>query len=274
MDALNIASQCVALLVITILYPISISLKFLAYLLRPIISIARSPPVKVVSEHAEQSTPADPRLVLPTRSFVHVHNRLYLALYDTDQAEIMARHELKFNFLVVPVHQTGAGPVANRANETGGCGEETESFNPSSLIEIFKFDEMACTLERKNPTMKLVFCTGAGLASQVRVAFLIGCHMIMSLGVGFEETNLSFKLFHGMFERFSPADAGGVTVENCWRALTRAKCLNWVDFRKVHHTLYVLSSHRILPVSTTRAQPRPAHSTPRRAQRDFYIRAR
>lgn len=227
---LEIISQVTHIFVLMILGSVSTMLEALAFIFRPVFQIAGKSRVPVTASNKDQLKLNDavqnaPKVVLPGRSFIHVHNRLYLALYDAKQAEIMAQHELKQNFLVVPIASLKACPIH-------GIKEDSESFNPSSLIEIFKFDEMACTLERKNPQMKLVFCTGAGQSSQIRVAFLIGCHMIMSHGIGFEETHLAFKHFHVLFERFSPAD-GGVSVQSCWRALSRAKCLNWVDFRKV-----------------------------------------
>jgi hypothetical protein len=227
---LGVISQFMNIFVLLVYGSIAKLLEALNLIMQPMLKITRTSAVPANAAKGNRSelkrSESSSKLVIPGRSFANIHNRLYLALYEAKQAEIMAQHELKQNFLVVPL-------ASVKACEVKGAKEDSESFNPSSLIEIFKFDEMACTLERKNPTIKLVFCTGAGQPSQVRVAFLVGCHMIMSHGVDSEETHLAFKNFHGLFQRFSPADGGGVTVESCWHALYRAKSLNWIDFRKV-----------------------------------------
>ena len=56
---------------------------------------------------------------------------------------------------------------------------------------------------------------------------LIGCHLIISKGLGFEESFLAlkaFRPFHPLFEKhFS-------LLESLFRAVCCAKCLNWIDF--------------------------------------------
>jgi hypothetical protein len=51
--------------------------------------------------------------------------------------------------------------------------------------------------------------------------------MIMSHGLGFEETYLAFRPLHGFFKNTSYLE---IPVENTLRAFCCAKCLNWIDF--------------------------------------------
>ena len=137
---------------------------------------------------------------IPGNCFIRVNRRVYLALFDAERASVMALHQLKQNFLVVPLIPKTSRPA------TGGS---PTSFSLASLTEIFKFDVETRALYRQNPGRKLVFCTGADdpLVSslppfsprfssisafsrppqvQVRAALLLGCHCLMTLNMDYE----------------------------------------------------------------------------------------
>ncbi len=88
---------------------------------------------------------------VPANCFIRAHKRLYLALFDHERASVMALHQLKQNFLVVPL-------IPKTRPEADGT---SKGFSVGSLTEIFKFDSEARALARQNPGCKLVFCTGA-----------------------------------------------------------------------------------------------------------------
>ena len=161
---------------------------------------------------------------MPHRFSVLVHNRLYLALLGEKQAEIVARNILTLNYLVVPLSVSDVADIQST--------KDNETFEPPCLGDIFKFDEMASALERKHPRMKLVFHTGPNQTTQIGMAFLMGCHLIMSHGVGFEETFLTFRNFHSISELKANGSAD-ISITSCWRAFCCAKCLAWIEFNKV-----------------------------------------
>ena len=166
----------------------------------------------------------------PGNSFIRVHKRLYLALFEPELAAVMALHELKQNFLVV-----------HEASEA--CNDAAA--NPTSLITIYRYDQTARAAARQNPGCKLVFCAGAEPAQQARAAFLLGCHLIMSHELTSDRTYLAFQRFHDAFDAVplaAPAPdglssrgvgAGALGVPNCWAALATAKVLGWIDFGRV-----------------------------------------
>jgi hypothetical protein len=168
-----------------------------------------------------------PPASIPNPSFFHIHNRFYLALCSHEHAEVLAKHELSNRFLVVSLksHKNEESDTLLSSEDSEGC------FKPCSLSRIFKFDKMATSLERKSPSMRLVFCTGHDQTEQVSTALLLGCHMIMSHGCGFEETNLAFKYFHS--KAAVPSDSNNVSIQNCWRAVCQAKCRNWIDLESM-----------------------------------------
>lgn len=88
---------------------------------------------------------------IPANCFIRAHKRLYLALFDHERASVMALHQLKQNFLVVPL-------IPKTRPEADGT---SKGFSVGSLTEIFKFDSEARALARQNPGCKLVFCTGS-----------------------------------------------------------------------------------------------------------------
>ena len=86
---------------------------------------------------------------------------------------------------------------------------------------------MVAKLSNIHTSQKLVFCDGKDLQSQVQLAFLLGCHLIMTHGLGFEEAYLAFRPLSTLFERTSTDE---ISVEKSMRAFCCAKCLNWIDF--------------------------------------------
>ncbi len=101
------------------------------------------------------------------------------------------------------------------------------SFQPSSLSKIFHFNEMVAKLSNIHASQKLVFCAGQDIQSQVQLAFLLGCRLIMTHGLGFEEAYLAFRPLSSLLERTSTDE---ISVEKSMRAFCCAKCLNWIDF--------------------------------------------
>jgi hypothetical protein len=191
------------------------------------------------SAHTTHAPTSPPREVQPdvrisllhAPSFLLVHNRLYLALLGEKQAEIVSRNILTMNYLVVPLSVADVADISSSSSDKEIYANE-EVFEPPSLGNIFKFDEMASALERKHPRMKLVFQTGPVPSTQIKMAFLMGCHMIMTHGIGFEETNLAFRNFRSLFG-FESHESADITIASCWRAFCCAKSLAWIEFNKV-----------------------------------------
>ena len=83
----------------------------------------------------------------------------------------MAQHSLQDKYIIVPV-------VSSLRDDHGAI--QTEYFVPNSLVDIYKFDETANLVARRNADHKLVFSAGCNVNGQTNAIFLIGCHMIMS----------------------------------------------------------------------------------------------
>jgi hypothetical protein len=184
-------------------------------------------PKKVVSS-MPKTDPFSQAALCPGNSFIRVHKRLYLALFEEEQASVMAQQELKQNFLIVP-----------RTPESAEAAS-----NPTSLITIHRYDQIARTAARQNPGRKLVFCAGAEPTLQAKAAFLLGCHLIMGQELSADRTYLAFQRFHDAFDTVSLAapdstglsrgvGTGALSVPNCWTALATAKALGWIDFGRV-----------------------------------------
>jgi hypothetical protein len=139
---------------------------------------------------------------------VQAYDHLFLALYEETQAKRMAQHTLKSKFVVVPcVHFV----------ETNGC----EQFVPSPLQEIYRFDELANQASRQNAGLRLVFCAGLNPALQARVAFLLGCHMLISL-------EMDPGTVYAIFRKQGCIGEGLLAG---WWALLCAKTMGWINFQ-------------------------------------------
>jgi hypothetical protein len=155
-------------------------------------------------------------------SFVNVYKGFYLALYDKKQATQMAQHELQSKFIMVPF------TVTSKIVDSEGI----ETFSPSSLADIYKFDKLANEVTRKNADHKLVFCGSANHRVQIKAAFLLGCHLIMTHHLTYIECVEKFSDLQELFNMYAPSHLNHVSIANCWQALQCAKQLGWIDFRE------------------------------------------
>ena len=98
------------------------------------------------------------------------------------------------------------------------------------LSDIYRFDETVGRLfATSTPFIRLLVDIGTDPVVQIRNSFFLGCHLIMSHGLGFEEAFLSLRSLHELFDRFY--QESNISVEKSLRAFCCAKCLNWIDFR-------------------------------------------
>jgi hypothetical protein len=155
---------------------------------------------------------------------VRLHNELYIALCGMEMANVLVEKGLKSAMVIQFSPSMLAQGNAARDDEFV-C--KVKNFEPSGLSEIFRFNAMVANLSKLHPGLKLVFCAEQDVQSQVQLAFLIGCHMIMTHGLGFEEAYLAFRPLYKLFERTSSDE---MSVEKSMRAFCCAKCLNWIDY--------------------------------------------
>ncbi len=152
---------------------------------------------------------------------VRLHSELCIALCEAEQAKVLVESDLQSGMLI----QFRPSMQVKYAGDEGPFKDN--GFEPSSLSEIFRFNMMVAKMSKQHSTLKLVLCSGPDIQSQVQLAFLLGCHMIMTHGLGFEEAYLAFRPIYGLFE---PISSNTMSVEKSMRAFCCAKCLNWIDF--------------------------------------------
>ena len=158
----------------------------------------------------------------PDSVFIHHFNGIYLAFYEASDAEKMAQHKLFGKRTIIPL----LGRDLNAA---------APGFTPSSLAEIYRFDEMMRAVQRHNPTHSIVLCAGVDSKVQSKAVFLAGCHMIMTQGFSYVDTVNTLANTTNTLTSVA-ADNEGLTVPCCWMALHRAKSLGWIDFGDVFDT--------------------------------------
>ena len=154
---------------------------------------------------------------MPTySSCFHVHDRTYMFHFVGKHAERVAKQVLNKKYIIVSMEsKINNSPVAAEQN-----------YVPSSLIEIYKFDEMVKRLERRNAGHILIFSTGSSKEVQDRVVFLIGCTLIMSKTLGVSEVCRIFDRID-ILRQNNSNKKGAI---DCWNALYQAKRLAWLDF--------------------------------------------
>ena len=111
------------------------------------------------------------------------------------------------------------------------CFSKPENaITPFSLSELHRFDTVM--RESSMGASKLMVYGGRDPYFTAAVALLVACHLIISRGLGFEESFLAFStlkksLANPFSQHFNSPSFVGVL-----RAMCCAKCLNWVDFHK------------------------------------------
>ena len=153
------------------------------------------------------------------RSFFHVHGQVYFVRYVGRHAERMAQHVLNKKHIIISL------PLKFQI----AADTDEQALVPSSLVEIYKFDQMVRQLERRNKDDVLVFSAGTNTNVQRRVAFLLGCQLIMSKALDAYEVNQIFNDFGGILGQSQDERSSAM---NCWQALHQAKALAWVDFNE------------------------------------------
>ena len=103
---------------------------------------------------------------------------------------------------------------------------------PVSLGEVRTFDIMMRMIASRDCSALItVVCYCCDQQTQEAVAFLVGCHLMLSHGYGFEETILLFRPPNELIATYY-ADQRHVnySFKNLLRAVCCAKCLGWIDF--------------------------------------------
>ena len=170
-----------------------------------------------------------------SKSFIHLHRRLYLSLFDKEHSVPVALHELNTNFLIIPF-DFGCEPF---------CHSGVQEKSPISLAEIYNFDCMMRAIARQNPSGKLVLCIASAPAVRAKAALLIGCHMILSLDVSLKRTVRTFAPLNRLSDFMITSEKvdevegdmngewkGQLTAAACWGALNAAKAQGWIDLAK------------------------------------------
>ena len=164
------------------------------------------------------------------KSLIHLHNRLYISLFDAPRSSQIALHELSSNFLIIPFDKNYRERLMS---------SDLLDNDGLSLAEIYDFDLMMQAVTRQNPGSKLVVCAGAFPTIRARTAILLGSHMILSLGLSYDFVSLAFSplrelLKYPILDDNALMDDGvwneELTASNCWGALSSAVATGMVDF--------------------------------------------
>ena len=142
-------------------------------------------------------------------SFFNLHSRFYLALHEDEMARRVAQSEFVKNYFVV--------------------SQSTSLMSSGSLhsAEVYRFDCMTKNILRAHGDQcKVVFSTGKDVKLQVRLAFLLGCNMIMSHGIGHEAAFESLKPMHSLFLHLGLDRP----MMEYFHAVSKAKQNRWIDF--------------------------------------------
>ncbi len=144
---------------------------------------------------------------------MHVFGNIYLTFVESDMADSICHNIFLGKCVLV---------------QMSACNSAHSSFAPSSLTEIFRFDEILRTTTRHNPGHKLVICTSADEYVQAKAVFLTGCHLIMTHGLTSKQTSETFKQLQVFLPLFDESQLASLPC--CWNAVYRAKCMGWIDF--------------------------------------------
>ncbi len=152
--------------------------------------------------------------------FVKVHNRIVLALSNDDTR---LRKIAKIRYPDCSIIEVGEDNVQERQGSLS-----------ASLEEIFRFDRLVQSWLSTSSSSVFMVCTGKLVERQIRIILLLGCHLMMSQGLGFEETILAIRPLRALYDSCC---TGIHTVDHYLRAVCCAKCLKWIDFQRTEEVM-------------------------------------
>ncbi len=130
-----------------------------------------------------------------------------------------------------------------RSDQAPGC-----LFSPYSLCDVYRFaKKMNSTLRRQNKDV--VACASRYNGKLLtNTALLIGGFMILGKGVDLESVKASFAALADFFVPYTdpsnPGDDGGLTVVDCWTAMSHANSHKWIDVsRHLSQEFYASHDH-------------------------------
>jgi hypothetical protein len=149
-----------------------------------------------------------------------VHSKIFLSLFSKETLRDRERNFPSIQFRDYLV-------VGLKIDESELLLEAPGGITSVSLQEVHRFDSFVRNMIALQPHMKLLICAGDEPFRQIRTMLLVGCHLIISQGLGFEESFLAlsaFRSFHPLFEKHL------ASLESLLRAVCCAKCLDWINF--------------------------------------------
>ncbi len=128
---------------------------------------------------------------------IHIHNKLYIVLNDgclRNACTISVNAEYDFP----SISDTADLPSYRLSNVRHDDDCEIAIF---CLSDIYRFDDiLRREIVNNTSGFKQIVNIGTDPVIQARNSFFLGCHLIMSHGLGFEEAFLSLRSLHELFE--------------------------------------------------------------------------
>ena len=111
-----------------------------------------------------------------------------------------------------------------------------DDFGPMNFSSVARFIDMLDHELREYPECKIVFCVGHGRREFTNAVFLLGSYLVLKRGETVDSTLSKFSwLRAGMVERYRDATftepTFGLSLEDCWRGLERAKLCGFVQYK-------------------------------------------
>ncbi len=110
--------------------------------------------------------------------------------------------------------------VASADNHTTHV-KDIASATPATLEEIYKFNEYFNAFCRQNAKAKVVVYTGLDIQRQIKIAFQLGCHLIMTCDMIVQDVLVHFEAVNELVG----LEMSESLLDDYWIALDSAKQL-------------------------------------------------
>ena len=109
-----------------------------------------------------------------------------------------------------------------------------DDFGPMNISSTIRFIKLLETERTNHPDSKIVYCVGGSRRELTNAVFLLGSYMLLQLDMTPDQVSTSFDwLPPQATEDFRDATFAtaefGLTLQDCWRALGKARELGWVQ---------------------------------------------
>jgi hypothetical protein len=149
--------------------------------------------------------------------FSLLHESIHLTMQDSSEA-LRIVGERSSDYVLIRLIEAKGNSVDAQSRTLCTC----------SLSDIFSFDMLMRSIKKQDPSKFILLCTGTQTHVQIKTAFLVGCHLMISSQKDYQEV---LEVLPEILRHHFRSKDAGYSTQSCMLAVKQAIANHWIDFR-------------------------------------------